>query len=93
MSTMAFPVKRSDSKISTHPRLDLPEPRIWKPKHLADFFGYSVHWVYKQTASNAEDPPPRIPGLSQLAFDTRSPLFQAWMRRRLGCVDTGESDE
>ncbi len=69
-------------------------PRIWKAKQLADFFGVSVHWVYKRTAGDAEDPIPRIPGVGRLCFDTQSPSFQAWMDRQLGYViDTGHDDE
>lgn len=72
--------------------LNLPAPRIWKPKHLAEFLGVSIHWVYKRTESGAMDPIPRIPGVGRLSFDTHSPVFQRWMRRQLG-VDTAEGDE
>ena len=75
------------------PKLGLPGPRIWKPKHLADFLGVSAHWVYKRTETNAEDPIPRIPGVGRLSFDTHSQAFQEWIRRQLGCVDNGESNE
>ena len=89
----AFPIQTNDA--SAHPKpLDLPAPRVWKPKHLADFLGVSVHWVYKRTQSNVEDPVPRIPGVGRLSFDTHSPAFQAWMRRQLGYViDIGQGDE
>jgi hypothetical protein len=53
----------------------------------------SVHWVYKRTEASASDPIPRIPGVGRLSFDTQSPLFQEWMRRQLGYIDRGESDE
>jgi hypothetical protein len=93
MSTaIPFPAKQASSVERCEP-LNLPGPRIWKPKNLADFLGFSVHSVYKRTASDAEDPIPRIPGAGQLRFDTHSPLFQAWLSRQLGYVDTGESNE
>lgn len=63
--------------------ISLPGPRIWKPEHLAAFFGFSVHWVYKQTRHNAPDPPPRCRGFRLLRFDTQSPEFQAWVSRQL----------
>jgi hypothetical protein len=64
--------------------LNLPAPRIWKPKHLAEFLGVSIHWIYKRTETSAEDPIPRIPGVGRLSFDTHSPAFQRWMGRQLG---------
>lgn len=73
--------------------LHLPAPRIWKPKHLAEFLGVSVHWVYKRTETSAEDPIPRVVGVGRLRFDTLAPSFQIWMRRQLGDVDTVEGDE
>lgn len=73
--------------------LNLPAPRIWKPKHLAEFLGVSVHWVYKRTETSAEDPIPRVAGVGRLRFDTHSASFQSWMRRRLDGVDTVEGDE
>lgn len=63
--------------------ITLPSPRIWKPKDLADFLGFSVHWVYKQTKAGADDPPPRCKGLSRIRFDSGDPLFQAWLSRQL----------
>lgn len=69
------------------PDLNLPPPRIWNPKHLADFLGLTVSWVYKRTQNNAEDPIPRVPGIGRLKFDTENPRFQEWMRRQLGLVD------
>jgi hypothetical protein len=91
-NAIAFP-KTYQGASSQLPKLNLPEPRIWKPKHLADFLGLSVHWVYKRTEGNAEDPIPRIPGVGRLSFDTHSPSFQQWISRQLGYVDTGESNE
>jgi hypothetical protein len=91
-TTIPFPAKQI-SGAEHKQRLDLPGPRVWKPKHLAEFLGFSVHWVYKRTASDAEDPIPRIPGAGQLRFDTWSPAFQQWIARQLGCVDIGVSDE
>jgi hypothetical protein len=73
--------------------LNLPSPRIWKPKHLAEFLGVSIHWVYKRTEASAGDPIPRIPGVGRLSFDTHSQAFQRWMRRQLGYVDTVEGNE
>jgi hypothetical protein len=69
------------------PALNLPEPRVWTPQHLAGFLGVSVHWVYKRCEAKAEDPIPRITGVGRLRFDTASQLFQEWMRRQLGHVD------
>jgi hypothetical protein len=76
---------------STHqtPDLLLPEPRIWKPEHVADFFGFSVHWVYKQTRKDSPDPPPRCQSFRRLRFDTQSPDFQAWILRQLACYSIG----
>jgi hypothetical protein len=72
--------------------LDLPEPRIWEPKDLAQFLAVSVHWVYKRTERNAKDPIPRIPGVGRLRFDTYSVPFQQWLLRHLGYVDTFQDD-
>ena len=77
-------------------KLQLPGPRIWKPKYLADFLGYSLHWVYKRTKSGAEDPPPRCPGLGRLRFDTESEAFQDWIIRQMGNpfrVDNEDDDD
>jgi hypothetical protein len=73
--------------------LNLPPPRIWKPRHLAEFLGVSVHWVYKRTEASAEDPIPRIPGIGRLSFDTHSPAFRQWISRQLGYVDNESGDE
>jgi hypothetical protein len=86
----AFPIKRDGA--SAQQKLDLPGPRIWKPTHLAEFLGVSVHWVYKRTEASADDPIPRVPGVGRLAFDTQHPDFQAWMRRQLGYVDNGNAN-
>lgn len=96
MSTIAFPIKRTDVRVRTELPLDLPGPRIWTPKHLADFLGVSVSWVYKRTQGDAEDPIPRVAGVGRLRFDTHAPAFQAWLRRQgVGSddVDAGGSDE
>jgi hypothetical protein len=74
-------------KQTTRLELNLPEPRIWDAKRLAEFLGVSVHWVFKRTQSSAEDPIPRVPGIGRLKFDTENPRFQNWMRRQLGLVD------
>jgi hypothetical protein len=73
--------------------LNLPEPRIWSRKYLADFLGVSASWVYQRTMKNAEDPIPRIVGIGRLKFDTASPQFQDWMRRQLGYIDREVSNE
>jgi hypothetical protein len=65
----------------------LPGPRIWTPVHLAQFFGFSIHWVYKVTSAKSSDPPPRCPGVSRLRFDTDSLEFQEWLKRQLGHGD------
>ncbi|MEW6208720.1 MAG: hypothetical protein AB1631_10160 [Acidobacteriota bacterium] len=88
---IAFPTRRDVER--AQPALDLPGPRVWKPRHLADFLGVSVHWVYKRTERGAEDPIPRIPGVGRLSFDTHSPLFQEWIGRQLGYIDRGDADE
>ena len=72
-----FPTRREAES-----NLDLPVPRIWTPKHLAEFLGVSVSWVYKRTETSAEDPIPRIAGVGRLRFDTQAPAFQAWLRRQ-----------
>lgn len=76
------------------PALNLPPPRVWTPKHLADFLSVSVSWVYKRTMEKADDPIPRVSGIGLLRFDTSSPLFQDWMRRQLGCgyIDSEASE-
>ena len=91
-NAIAFPTKLDAVSNRAQTILDLPGPRIWKPKHLADFLGVSVHWVYKRTEVAAEDPIPRIPGVGRLSFDTHSAAFQKWIGRQLGCVDIGDSD-
>lgn len=96
MSTIAFPIKRNDSGARAEPPLNLPAPRIWTPKHLADFLGVSVSWVYQRTMRAAEDPIPRVAGVGRLRFDTQAPAFQAWLRRQgVGSdqVDLGGGDE
>ena len=87
---ITFPIRRE-----AETRLDLPAPRIWTPKNLADFLGMSIHWVRKRTESKAEDPIPRVAGVGRLRFDTHSPAFQQWLRRLLGSgyIDNVESDE
>lgn len=72
--------------------LQLPGPRIWTAKDLADFFGMTVFWVYKRTKEKAGDPPPRCPGIGRLRFDTHSEAFRQWMSRQLGWIETGEDD-
>lgn len=71
--------------------LELPPPRIWKPKDIADFFGMSVSWVYKKTEAKADDPLPRIPGVKVIRCDTQSEAFQNWVKRQLGQVDNDGS--
>lgn len=68
---------------------DLPEPRIWTPTHLAEFFGMTVYWVRHQTERKCTDPPPRVQGTFQLRFDTHSLEFLMWLARRLG-IDTSD---
>ncbi len=75
------------------PLLELPAPRIWKPKDLAQFLGVSISWIYKRTEAGAGDPIPRVVGVGRLRFDTHSPLFQSWMRRQLGYVDDDGNPE
>jgi hypothetical protein len=77
---------------SAKPGLNLPEPRVWTPQHLATFLGVSIHWVYKRCQAKAEDPIPRIAGVGRLRFDTASQLFEDWMRRQLGSVDSEVSE-
>jgi len=89
-TAIAFPTRSTNSSQPSVPALDLPPPRVWKPRHLAEFLGVSVHWVYKRTERNAEDPIPRIPGVGRLSFDTHSPAFRQWIARQLGYVDSGE---
>jgi hypothetical protein len=89
----ALNVFKMPTKQPTKPSLNLPAPRIWNQKHLAEFLDVSVSWVYKRTLSNAEDPIPRIPGIGRLKFDTENPRFQDWMRRQLGYVDSEAGDE
>ena len=81
MSTNVIPIKRTDAA-PIPPPLDLPGPRVWTVKHLSDFLGVSVSWVYKRTEAAAEDPIPRVAGVGRLRFDTQSPAFQAWLRRQ-----------
>lgn len=94
MGTVAFPIKRTAAGEPKQQSLDLPRPRIWTPKHLAEFLGVSVSWVYKRTQNEAEDPIPRVLGVGRLRFDTHALAFQAWMRRQLGyAIDTGLDNE
>jgi hypothetical protein len=65
-----------------------PQKRIWTPADLAAYFGFSVHWVYKNTSPKADDPVPRCPGIGRLRFDTQSPSFLAWLERHT--VDNSE---
>ncbi|HEX5735978.1 MAG TPA: hypothetical protein VF131_24335 [Blastocatellia bacterium] len=91
-SPIAFTTKHDPEFKREMPQLNLPGPRIWKPKHLAEFFGFSVHWVYKITKSTSEDPPPRCQGIGRLAWDTESQAFQQWIIRRLRTIDDQEQD-
>lgn len=91
-NAVAFPTKHEDLSKGVQPTLNLPGPRIWKPKHLAEFLGFSVHWVYKITKSTSEDPPPRCQGIGRLAWDTQSQAFQQWIIRRLRTIDNQEHD-
>jgi hypothetical protein len=88
----AFQINRDSSSDHLKLNLNLPGPRVWKPKHLAEFFGFSVHWVYKLTKSTSEDPPPRCQGIGRLAWDTESQAFQQWIIRRLRTIDNQEQD-
>jgi hypothetical protein len=86
-NAIAFPLRQTNQQ--ARPELNLPPPRIWTPKDLADFLRVSVSWVHRRTSKASTDPPPRCPGLSDLRFDTHSPAFQAWLSRQLGTsVDT-----
>ena len=78
--------EREDARARAQLQLDLPSPRIWEPKHLAAFFGFSVHWVDKLMKS--DDPPPHCPGLGRRRFDTQSRAFRDWLARH--GVDIGE---
>jgi hypothetical protein len=96
MKTIAFSIKSNSAGAHTEPPLDLPGPRIWTAKHLADFLSVSVHFVYKRCESKCEDPIPRVKDMRLLRFDTHSPAFQAWLRRQgVGSdhVDSGDGDE
>ena len=90
---MATNVLRMHNQASAKTLLNLPAPRIWDGKRLAEFLGVSLSWVYKRTGEDAEDPIPRIPGIGRLKFDTENPKFQNWMRRQLGYVDIEDGDE
>ncbi len=90
--TTAMNVFKMPTKARAKPVLNLPAPRIWSQKQLADFLGVSLSWIYKRTSPNAEDPIPRIPGIGRLKFDTENPRFQDWMRRQLGYVDIEVSE-
>ncbi len=87
----AIPFPKRVSESHTAPHLDLPEPRIWTPEDLAAFFRLSVHWARKVAKSS--DPPPRIGGIRLLRFDTHSPAFLDWIRRRLNFVDSEDDHE
>lgn len=94
MKPIVFPLKHNDTGEQIASLLDLPPPRIWTPKHLAEFLGVSVSWVYKRTQNDADDPIPRVRGVGRLRFDTHAPAFQIWMRRQLGyAIDTGLDNE
>jgi len=90
MSTIPFPTRRDEASVRAVPALDLPGPRIWQLDDLAKFLRVGKSWVYKRTQANAEDPPPRCPGIGPLRFDTASPAFQSWLRRQLGYIDEVE---
>ena len=62
------------------------QKRIIGPRELAEIFGFSLAWVYKQTRKGAADPPPRCE-VGRLRFDTWDPKFQAWLNRKLGCPE------
>lgn len=90
-ATIPFPAQR-EPKSETRPALDLPDPRIWKPKDLAKFLSVSVDWVYRRTGPSADDPIPRA-NMRLVRFDTHSREFQGWLARQLGYVDIGESHD
>ena len=80
--TRSIDLNQPETDIPEHCR-NLPAPRIWTPQHLADFIGFGIHWVYKQTKKSSEDPPPRCQGIKQIRFDTYDPEFQRWLARQL----------
>jgi hypothetical protein len=93
MNNQSATILKMPGTQSAKPPLNLPEPRIWTPHHLAEFLGVSTSWVLKRTQAKAEDPIPRVPGVGRLRFDTANPKFEDWMRRHLGYVDIEVSDE
>ena len=85
MSAIVFPLKRDEANSPAQPQLDLPGPCVWAPKHLADFLGVSISWIYKRTESGADDPIPRVAGVGRLRFDTHYPAMdQAGICRQKG---------
>jgi len=84
---IAIPIRGEEDRAPVQSKIALPPPRIWEPKHLAEFFGFTVHWVDKLMKS--ADPPPRCSGVGRRRFDTQSRTFREWLARR--GVDIGES--
>lgn len=91
MSAKVIDIQRERSQKQTP--LNLPGPRIWLIEDLASYLRMSPSWVEKRLETKAKDRIPRIPGVSHVRFDTESPIFQAWMRRTLGIVDSEVDDE
>lgn len=85
---MSASVVRMPETRQQQPALNLPEPRIWDAKRLADFLGLSVSWVRKQCEKNATHPLPRIKGTRLIKVDTWSPKFHEWLREFFDGVDT-----
>ncbi len=85
---MSATILRMPENRQPQPSLNLPEPRIWDAQRLADYLGFSIHWVYKRCEKNADNPIPRIKGTRLIKFDTWSPAFQAWLIWFLDDVDT-----
>jgi hypothetical protein len=65
--------------------------RVIGPQELADFFGLSKYWVYRQLRGDAPDKPPRC-AVAQLRFDTWNVEFQAWLNRKLGLTESDQTE-
>lgn len=83
---IVYPIEQDEGRAPVQSKLELPPPRIWEPKHLAEFFGLSIHWVDKLMKS--DDPPPRCSGVGRRRFDTHSRAFREWLVRH--GIDIGE---
>ncbi len=70
---------------------ELPGPRVWTAKELADFLRVKVSTIWDRTRKNGIDPPPRCK-TRKLTFDTQSVEFLMWLAKWMG-IDVSDIED